>query len=155
MKNLKKFKRVTGFITLIVLLSLFVSSNIFAGGKNVEKILKAAEKNLSKTLQGDNENLRGSAIQVVLQLKKAYPNYKFKKVIIPLMRILRNHENQNIRILAALSLYELGNEIGVYAVKEASRFDDNKMVRHICLSLTIVKKTEQQEQNHEGLAAAK
>jgi len=160
-KNLKNIKRSLSVIALILLLSISFSANLFAGDLDlitgdkdeVEQKLKAAEENLIQSLKGDNDNLKESAIQVILELKQAYPEFKFNKAVIPLMRILRQHENQNIRILAALTLYELGNESGVYAVKEASKFDDNKMVRHICSSLTNKKSEQQQQQAFDGMAS--
>lgn len=133
-------------VALAVFLTLAMTLSAFAGEKSdhaaIGEWLKSADKNLTVALKGDNEGLKESAIQVVAELKAVYPEFEFRKVVIPLMSILRNHDNKNIRILAALSLWELGNEYGRYAVKEAATMDNNPMVRHICTSLVVNKSSE-------------
>lgn len=128
--------RATSIFIGIVLCTAFAANG---GEKEKEKtnikILEKAERNIEATLQGDNDNLRESAIQVIRELQQAYPAYRFSRVNIPLMKILRNHDNRNFRVLAALALFEVGGETGQYAVKEAARFDDDRMVQYICTSL--------------------
>jgi hypothetical protein len=103
--------------------------------ERVEKILQLAVRNLKLTLKGDNDNLKESAMEVVKELKQAYPQARLSGTIIPLMQILRTHADNGMRILAALTLMELGDERGLYAIKEASRFDSSSFVRHICASI--------------------
>ena len=43
--------------------------------------------------------------------------------VVPLMRLLHNDENDEIRISAALALYKIGTPISIQAVKQAIRFD--------------------------------
>lgn len=128
--------RATSIFIGIVLCTAFAANG---GEKEKEKtnikILEKAERNIQATLQGDNDNLKESAIQVIRELQKAYPDYNFRRVNIPLMKILRNHDNRNFRVLAALALFEVGGETGQYAVKEAARFDDDRMVQYICKNL--------------------
>ncbi len=103
--------------------------------ERIENILRLAVKNLKGTLQSDNDNLKESAMQVVRELKQAYSQARLSGTIIPLMQILRTHSDNGMRILAALTLMELGDERGLYAIKEASRFDSSSIVRHICASI--------------------
>ncbi len=52
--------------------------------------------------------------------------------VIPLMKILKNDDNPEVRIIAALSLLKIGNEKGMFAVKRAIEFDDNPRVSRMC-----------------------
>ena len=54
------------------------------------------------------------------------------KGVIPLLRILHNDEREEARILAALSLYKIGDSRGIFAIKQAARFDDSDRVRRLC-----------------------
>jgi hypothetical protein len=100
-----------------------------------EAILKRSEANLKITLNGRHEALKESAILAILDIKSMYPECRLDGTIIPLMRILRTHTNANMRVLAALALYEVGDDRALYAIKEAARFDTSQLVRHICLSI--------------------
>ncbi len=48
------------------------------------------------------------------------------------MRMLRNAEPEDARIMAALSLIKIGDARGIYAVKQAIRFDESERVRKMC-----------------------
>lgn len=111
---------------------LFAGSNSGNLTPKQQEILLSAELNIAQTLTEANGDLLESAMAVVTDLKQNYPAEKFDRMVIPLMKILRNHKDPNFRILAALSLHELDSEAGNYAVKEAVRFDDKKIVRQIC-----------------------
>ncbi len=54
------------------------------------------------------------------------------KGVIPLLRVLHNDKREEARILAALSLYKIGDSRGIFAIKQAIRFDDSKRVRRLC-----------------------
>jgi hypothetical protein len=104
-----------------------------------EKVLGYAEKNLSNTLGQYNQDFNLSAVEVIYDLKRMYPDMSFKKAVIPMMRILRNHQDQNVRVMAAMLLQQIGDGRGTWAVKEAARFDDSKLVRHVCTTLSVSK----------------
>jgi hypothetical protein len=104
--------------------------------KNVEKILQLAAQNLKITLKGGHDNLKESAMEVVRDLKKAYPQAKLSGTIIPLMTILRTHSDNGMRILAAMTLKEIGDDKALYAISEAAKFDSSNVVRHICAGIT-------------------
>ena len=55
-----------------------------------------------------------------------------EKGVIPLLRILHNDKREEARILAALSLYKIGDARGIFAIKQASRFDESDRVRRLC-----------------------
>lgn len=101
----------------------------------IEKILKLAVQNLKGTLQNGSDELKESAIEVVKDLKQAYPQARLTGTVIPLMQILRSHPETNMRLLAAMTLKEIGDERGLYAIKEASVYDTHQIVRHVCASM--------------------
>jgi hypothetical protein len=146
MKNYKEkdmiMKTVFNLAALLVLAGMTVS---FTPGVSddsdtiSDKVLVYAEKNLSNTLGQYNQDFNVSAVEVIYDLKRLHPDMSFKKAVIPMMRILRNHEDQNVRVLAAMLLQQIGDGRGTYAVKEAARFDDSKLVRHVCETLSLSK----------------
>lgn len=103
------------------------------------KVLKYAEENLSTTLGRYNDDYKLSSVEVIYDLKRMYPDMSFKKAVIPMMRILRGHKDQNVRAMAAMLLQQIGDGRGTWAVKEAARFDDSKLVRHVCATLACEK----------------
>lgn len=98
-------------------------------------ILNAAEVNLALTVNKVDGDFLESVIFSIADIKRTYSDKDMELTVIPLMRILRNHQDPNFRILAAMALAEIGRDTGLYAIKEAARFDDNRTVRHICLNL--------------------
>ncbi len=54
------------------------------------------------------------------------------KAVIPLLRILHNDPKEEIRILAALSLYKIGDSRGIFAIKQAGKFDESERVKILC-----------------------
>jgi HEAT repeat protein len=54
--------------------------------------------------------------------------------VIPLLRILHQDENDEMRIAAALALYKIGSPIAIHAVKQSIRFDESERVSKLCAS---------------------
>ena len=52
--------------------------------------------------------------------------------VIPLLRILHSDPKEEVRIMAALSLYKIGDSRGIFAIKQAIRFDDSRRVSRLC-----------------------
>ncbi len=114
-------------LALFLLLVVAVSANINdTKSKNVNSDLIVA--NLLKGVESENLGLKASA---TIQLG----NYDSQKSIIPLLKALKDDNNESVRISAALSLYKLGNPRGIFAVKRAAKFDDSERVRKICAKL--------------------
>jgi HEAT repeat protein len=59
---------------------------------------------------------------------------QLSKAVIPLMRILHQDENEEIRIAAALALYKIGSPIAIHAVKQSIKFDESERVSKLCAS---------------------
>jgi len=84
------------------------------------------EKNLIKGLESGNEG-------IMLDAAYYLGEYKCESGVIPLMKILNNHENDGLRIAAALALTKIGTGKSLYAVKQNIYFDDSESVRKFCL----------------------
>lgn len=54
------------------------------------------------------------------------------EAVVPLMRILRNAVCEEVRILAALSLYKIGDSRGLHAIRQAVKFDESARVKRMC-----------------------
>jgi hypothetical protein len=57
---------------------------------------------------------------------------KITRAIVPLMKMLRDSEEESSRIVAALALCRIGEPRGTYAVRMAAKFDNNERVRQLC-----------------------
>ncbi len=90
-----------------------------------EEKFNMAEVNLLIGLQSDNLGLRESSAYMLGELKSG-------KAVIPLMNILRSEERMSSRVVAALALCRIGDARGVFAVKQAAKFDDNEFVQQKC-----------------------
>lgn len=127
-----------GFLAAAILLWSAVAYADDGGNARTKRqnaILNAAEMNLALTLKTVDGDFLESVIASVTDIKRTYSDKDMDLVVIPLMKILRNHPDSNFRILAAMALHDIGHDAGVYAVKEAARFDNSKTVRHICLHM--------------------
>lgn len=120
---MKSFLR---FFVLTVLL-LVLSSTTFAGnGKSKTDVKESTIGSLLERLTSDNLGLKSSSAYMLGELKVS-------EAIIPLMRILHNDENEELRISAALALYKISTPISIHAVKQAGRFDESKRVNKLAL----------------------
>ena len=88
-----------------------------------------AKENCIKTLiQGinsDNLGLKAGCIYMIGELC-------CDRGVIPLLDILHTNPSEEMRILAALSLYKINDSRGIYAIKQAIRFDESERVSRLC-----------------------
>jgi len=54
------------------------------------------------------------------------------EAVVPLLKILHNSPYEEMRIMAALSLYKIGDSRGIFAIRQATKFDESKRVRKLC-----------------------
>jgi hypothetical protein len=113
----------------LVIISFLLTGVSFATSltKRDSAIMKG-EKNLLIAINNDNYGLKSSAIQILGEIKS-------EKAVIPLMKILKSSTDENLRMVAALSLYKIQSSMGMFAVRQAIRFDESARVRKMCLNL--------------------
>lgn len=88
---------------------------------------------LIKSLQDENVGIRSSAAQLLGERKVA-------EAVDPLVKLLKSEENTSTRIVAAMALYQIGDEKALPALKEAAAKDKSKTVRRVVTA--IVQKIE-------------
>ena len=82
-------------------------------------------QNLLNGVNSENQGLMLSSGYFLGELKS-------DEAVIPLLSILKSSENEEERIMAALSLSKIGDARGIYAVKQAIEFDKSERVRKLC-----------------------
>ncbi len=82
-------------------------------------------QNLLIGLDSDNIGLTYSSAFYLGELSST-------EAVIPLMKMLRNAEQEELRISAALALLKIGDERGIYAIKRAIIFDESERVCDMC-----------------------
>ena len=118
-------KRITSLIVILIL--ILATSPIFPGGSsgNKKTANEACYKSLLTGIASDNNGLQSGCTFMLGEVR-------CDKGVIPLLGILHNDQREEARILAALSLYKIGDSRGIFAIKQATRFDDSKRVRRLC-----------------------
>ena len=115
-------KNLATIVTVLILI-ITLSTTAFAGDKSTKKY-ECSQNTISSLIEGlnsDNMGLKTSCAYLLGELDVT-------EGIIPLMRLLRNDECEEVRICAALALYKIGTPISIFAVKQAIRFDESKRV---------------------------
>jgi HEAT repeat protein len=110
-----------------LLITTFLLSSLNAAPN--PKISKSNKQNTISSLmiglKSDNLGLKSSSAYMIGELKMS-------EAIIPLMNILRENENEELRIAAALALYKIGTPMAIHAVKQSIRFDESTRVSTLC-----------------------
>ena len=121
MKTLKIFFAVSFFIFLFSVSSFAADKCSTATNSKQESIVKS----LLKGINSDNYGLRTSSAYLLGELK-------IESAVIPLMKMLHSEENEDARIVAALALYKIGDLRGLFAVKQAIKYDESERVKKLC-----------------------
>ncbi len=108
-------------LIILSVLTLTATTSIAKDGK----VNDCTVASLIMGINSDNFGLRTSAAYMLGELK-------CEKGVIPLMRMLKSEEREDARIVAALALLKIGNEKGIFAIKQAIRFDQSDRVRRLC-----------------------
>ena len=80
------------------------------------------ERNLLNGLKSNNEGLQISSAYFLGEMKSG-------KALILLLRLLSKSQTDYAKIIAAVSLYKIESEIGMYRIKWLSEFEDNEYLR--------------------------
>ena len=117
------------FLLIKILLTCLLIGASYAEGnpKEVTKISQNTILSLENGLKSENLGLKSSCVYMLGELQ-------ISNAVIPLMRILRENENDELRIAAALALYKIGTPMAIHAVKQSIRFDDSERVSKHCAS---------------------
>jgi len=118
-------KNLAGIVTILFLF-IILSSIAFAGDNSTKKY-EYTQNTIASLLEGlnsDNTGLKTSCAYLLGELNVT-------EGIIPLMRLLRNDESEEVRICAALALYKIGTPVSIFAVKQAIRFDESDRVSRL------------------------
>jgi hypothetical protein len=113
---------------LVVISFMLVGESFAASLTKRDSAIMKGEKNLLIAINTDNYGLKSSAVQLLGDIKS-------EKAVIPLMKILKSSNDENLRIVAALSLYKIQSAMGMFAIRQAIRFDGSARVRKMCLNL--------------------
>jgi len=87
--------------------------------------MEACFKTLQQGLNSDNLGLQAGCTYMIGELN-------CQRSVVCLLKILHNCSSEELRILAALSLYKIGDSRGIYAIKQSIRFDESKRVQRMC-----------------------
>ncbi len=94
------------------------------------------KKNLVAGLEHSSTEVQAHYLQLIIDLKRAYPKYDFDYAVIPLMGKLKTNDNCGMRILAALALYEYqDSRLGRFAVQQTIQHCDSDRLAKICKTL--------------------
>jgi hypothetical protein len=114
-----------------ITVALILTVAAAAGGTTDKRVprralrMQIAERNLLAGIRSENFGLRTSAALQAGCLRS-------DRIVPALIEMLKNDEDERARIVAALSLYRIGDPTGIRAVRHAARFDDSARVRKLC-----------------------
>jgi hypothetical protein len=114
-------------ILFAVSLSLILSFQILPqeiADQNIP-VKEACIKTLLEGLNSDNLGLQAGCTYMLGELC-------CNRSVITLLDVLHNNPSEELRILAALSLYKIGDSRGMYAIKQTIKFDESDRVRRLC-----------------------
>ena len=87
--------------------------------------MEACFETLQQGLTSDNLGVQAGCAYMVGELC-------CHRGVVCLLKLLRSSPSEELRILAALSLYKIGDSRGIYAIKQAIRFDESERVSRLC-----------------------
>jgi len=110
-------------VSLILIFSFQILPQETANQKSSK--MEACFKTLQQGLNSDNFGLQAGCVYMIGELC-------CQRSVVTLLKMLHNCPSEELRILAALSLYKIGDSRGIYAIKQAIRFDESKRVQRMC-----------------------
>lgn len=119
MKNLTK-------IGLAFVLMILVANVVLA--QPVEE--KEYDQYLIKSLKDDNVGVRSSAAQLLGERK-------VEAAVDPLVKMVKSEDNSGARIVAAMALYQIGDEKVLPTLKTVATNDKNKTVRRVVSAIVV------------------
>jgi len=108
----------------MMLLTVLMFSTLVKAQDATGNLSKDAIKSLVKGIKSDNEGLNRSCINFA-------GKYRVEEAVDALVSKMSAEKNPNLRVLIALSLYEIRDAKGLEAVREQSLSDEDATVRKI------------------------
>jgi HEAT repeat protein len=118
-----KSKIVLFAVSLILIFSFQILPQEIADQKISAK--EACIKTLLEGIGTDNKGLQAGCAYMLGELC-------CDRGVVTLLDILHNNQSEELRILAALSLYKIGDSRGIYAIRQAIKFDESERVSRLC-----------------------
>jgi hypothetical protein len=115
--------------------------------KFTEEKIALIEDNLVKDLESTNPGVVIGGTQTVREMKKAVPSHDFSKLIIPLMRIVKDENADRAeRILAALALDEIDSDRGNFAISREAEMSKDDVFKSLCANLTKAREAKKKKE---------
>jgi hypothetical protein len=124
-------------LLLVLSVTFLLTVSTFAGDitkSQIQNIYSQVEDNLLVGVNSENYGLRTSAAYFLGSIQS-------EKALIPLLKMLKEGQTEEERILAALSLTKINSERGLFAVKRAAKFDDSERVQRLCKNFYLTHMT--------------
>ena len=110
-------------VSLLLLLTIPILPQEIADQNNSAK--ESCIKTLLEGLQTENRGLKAGCTYMLGELC-------CDRGVITLLDILHNSPSEELRILAALSLYKIGDSRGIFAIKQSIKYDESERVSRLC-----------------------
>jgi len=118
------------FIVILVFAAAEISTAQVKYAYNNNKLEKKVIANYVMALMSDNAGLRNSAIKIVSE-------NKLDEVVDALIYVLKNDNSESSKVMAAVTLYQIGNPRGTNAVYNSELWNESKFMDKINSTLLI------------------
>ena len=148
-------KTVSIILTVAVVL-MFAGTDGFAQEK--ETNWDAFGKNLVKGIESGNEGVQQAAMRHIILYSQLYPGkLDVNDAVWDIMKIFRTHKNPQVRRLAMVALFSIGNERAIFILKRNVKFEEDKDIKQQSYALvqTFYAQKEEKKKKQEALLAAK
>lgn len=113
------------FITLMLILLL---SGVNTAQERNIRIDKNAIESLTNGIRSDNLGLKRSSIYLA-------GKYKLRELVNTLIDELEKTDNEQIKILTALTLGEIGDKVGIEAIKKMIFIESNRKAKSLFIAV--------------------
>lgn len=117
------------YIVLLVVLLVGIPMLVLAGDNAQSDQAKwdAFSKNLVNAITSENEGLRRSAMQLIIEHAD---KLDLNDAIFELVTIYRYHENEKVRQMAAVAIQKLDSNWARGFLKRNLKFEDSEIIKH-------------------------
>lgn len=97
-----------------------------------ERQIALITENLRNNLTTCCDEVKANTLQLLIDLDATHPEVPLDFAVLPVMRILKQHSDEGMRILAAVALQRIGGERARYAVSRRALYDESERVSRNC-----------------------